>query len=446
MQTPLPPKPLERVRAKVAAQKAALPALYGDVDFDITPERFTDDPKASVAPRLARGGLDSDKVALIKAYTMLGDVVADAYAALMPTYGFRPLIQMLTKACDEGIAAVADAPPELAAFIADMERVPEWLDMDLVREGQRLDRNAAANLGPFAIRGAFIATFMNKYAALPMALTGTLSNDTAARRVNETATFFTTTLLPGSLERHGAGFKAAAMVRLMHSMVRFNALKRSDRWDVGVYGIPIPQVDQMPAGLIPIFLMSYKIVAKGRKTFTPEERARVELARYRCFLLGLPEDLLADTPQGVVDTMNARSATLRAGFDDATCGELVRATLNAYLPPDERPENRLFDKVERRFSKVFFLRNFMNGDLAAARRMGVEIGPRDFMMFGLVALLVTSQLTAYRLARNVPGVSDLADAHLVAKLRRQLKRYGHAEFTSDAEKYRPAGNAKPAAA
>ena len=334
---------LEKVRAKVASQKTALPALYGDVDFDSTPERFTDDPKASVAPRLR--GLDPDKVALIKAYTMLGDVVADAYAALMPKYGFRPLIAMLTTACDAGIDAVADAPPELAAFITDMEATPDWVDMDLVREGQRLDRNAAANLGPFAIRGAFIATFMNKYAALPMALTGTLSNDTAARRVNETATFFTTTLLPGSLERHGAGFKAAAMVRLMHSMVRFNALKRSDRWDVGVYGIPIPQVDQMPAGLIPIFLMSYKIVGQGRKTFTADERARVELARYRCFLLGLPEDLLADTPQGVVDTMNARSGTLRAGFDDATCGELVRATLDAYLPPDESPENRLFDKV-----------------------------------------------------------------------------------------------------
>lgn len=439
-------KPLDRVLAKVASQKTALPELYGDVDFGVTPERYTDDPTASVAPRLSRAALDPDKVALVKAYTMLGDGVADAYAALMPRYGFRPLVAMLTQACDEGIEAVPGAPPELSAFIADMERAPEWLDMDLVREGQRLDRNAAANLGPFAIRGAFIATFMNKYAALPMALTGTLSNDTAARRVNETATFFTTTLLPGSLERHGAGFKAAAMVRLMHSMVRFNALKRSDRWDVGVYGIPIPQVDQMPAGLIPIFLMSYKIVAKGRKTFTPEERARVELARYRCFLLGLPEDLLADTPQGVVDTMNARSATLRAGFDDATCGELVRATLNAYLPPDERPENRLFDKVERRFSKVFFLRNFLNGDLAAARRMGVEIGPRDFMMFGVVALAVTSQLMAYRLARNVPGVSDLADARLVAKLKRQLKRYGHAEFTSDAEKYRPTSGVKPAAA
>jgi hypothetical protein len=101
---------LEKVRAKVASQKTALPALYGDVDFDVTPERFTDDPATSVAPRLIKGGLDPDKVALIKAYTMLGDVVADAYAALMPKYGFRPLIQMLTQACDEGIAAVPDAP------------------------------------------------------------------------------------------------------------------------------------------------------------------------------------------------------------------------------------------------------------------------------------------------------------------------------------------------
>jgi hypothetical protein len=228
-------------------------------------------------------------------------------------------------------------------------------------------------------------------------------------------------------------------------MVRFNALKRSNLWDVGVYGIPIPQVDQMPAGLIPIFLMSYKIVATGRTAFTPEERARVELARYRCFLLGLPEDLLADTPQGVVDTMNARSATLRAGFDDATCGELVRATLNAYLPPDESPANRLFDKVERGFAKVFFLKNFLNGDRAAAHRMGVEIGPRDFMLFGLVALLVSSRLAVYRLARNVPGVAELADRRLVARLKKQLARYGHAEFTSDAKKYRPASVTKAAA-
>jgi hypothetical protein len=436
---------LDEVRARVAAQKTQLPHLYGEIDFDAVPERFTEDPATSVAPKAISGAEPTpEHIALVRAYAMLGDRVADAYASLMPQYGFRPLIAMLTRACDQGLEAVPDAPAELVAFIRDMEQVPDWLDMDLVRRGMRLDRNAAANLSPFAIRGAFVATFMNKYAALPMALTGTLGNETAARRVNETASFFTTTLLPGAMERRGAGFKAAAMVRLMHSMVRFNALRRVGGWDAKVYGVPIPQVDQMPAGLIPIFLISYKLLRKGRTTFTPDERAKVELARYRCFLLGLPEDLLADNPVGIVQAMTARNQTLRKGFDDATCGTLVRATLAAYLPPDTSWRNRLFNTVERGFSKVFFLRQFMGGDLAAAARMGVTITAADRLLFGLVALIVTSRMAAYGLALKVPGLRDVADRDLVRQLRRHLARYGHAEFTTDAAQYRP--TARPAAA
>lgn len=437
---------IEQVRARVAEQKVRLPDLYGGIDFDLVPERFTEIPAESVAPKSVAGAEPSaEQLALIRAYTLLGDRVADAYAGLMPQHGFRGLIGLLTRACDEGVEAIPDAPPELVAFIRDMEQVPDWLDMALVREGARLDRPAAAILSPFAIRGAFVATFMNKYAALPMALTGTLGHESAARRVNETASFFTTTLLPGALERHGPGFKAAAMVRLMHSMVRFNALRRPGAWDARVYGVPIPQVDQMPAGLIPIFLLSYKLLRQGRTTFTPAERARVELSRYRCFLLGLPEDLLADNPVGIVQAMTARNQTLRRGFDDETCGALVRATLSAYLPPDRSWRNRLFNSVERGFAKVFFLRQFLGGDRAAAARMGVEITSADRILFLLVALVVTSQMAVYGLALKVPGLRSLADRYLVRQLRRHLVRYGHAEFTTDAAQYRPTA-ARPAAA
>ncbi|KQY35924.1 hypothetical protein ASD38_05135 [Caulobacter sp. Root487D2Y] len=430
---------IEQVRARVASQKTLLPALYGNMDFDATPERFTEDAsKAVVRDRAPLGvSVSQDDLDRVRAYTMLGDIVADAYAALIPKYGFRRLIDMLTTACEQGVEAVVEAPPQLLAFIADMEATPDWVDMDLVREGARLDLNATAHLAPFAIRGAFVATFLNKYSALPMALTGTLSNDTAARRVNETATFFATTVLPGALERHGAGFKAAAMVRLMHSMVRFNAI-RSGRWDVSVYGVPIPQVDQMPAGLIPVFLMAFKILRQGRRHFTAEERARVELARYRCFLLGLPQDLLADTPEGVVRIMTARNTTLRQGFDDETCGALVRATLAAYLPPDRSPANRLHDRIERRFAKAFFLRHFMNGDQAAAARMGVEVGAGDRLVFAAVALGVIARMMAFRAADKAPGLRDVANAVLVRRVRKLLARYGHAEYVTDAAQYRPA--------
>ncbi len=433
---------LEQVRARVASQKTLLPSLYGQIDFDRMPERFTEDPSQAIVQDRAPGGVavTDYELDLVRAYTMLGDVVADAYAALMPAIPFRRLIDMLQEACARGVEQVAGAPPELVAFIRDMERIPDWLDMNLVREGARLDLNATANVSPFAIRGAFIATFLNKYSALPMALTGTLSNETAARRVRETAHFFACTVLPGALDRHGEGFLAAAMVRLMHSMVRVNVL-RSGRWDASVYGVPIPQVDQMPAGLIPIFLRAFRLIREGRRTFTPAERAQVELARYRCFLLGLPEDLLADTPEGVVRMMTARNTTLRNGFDDQTCGSLIRATLAAYLPPDRSLANRLHDQLERRFAKLVFVKHFLGGDRAIAQKIGVPVGTVDLAIGGLVGLGIALHVQAFELAERVPGVRDVATGILVRRVRRQLGRYGRARFTSDAAKYRPAAGA-----
>ncbi len=428
---------LDAVRARVLSQKERLPSLYGDFDFDALPERFTDAPSLSDLkdrsfPGIAVRGED---LALVRHYTMLGDVVADAYAALLPRYGFHRLVAMLTTACAQGVDAVPDAPPELAAFIGAMEATPDWVDMGMVREGARLMRNDAANVAPLAIRGAFLATFLNKYAALPMALTGALGHASAARRVNETATFFAVTTLPGAMERHGEGFKAAAMVRLMHSMVRVNAL-RSGRWDRAVYGVPIPQVDQMPAGLIWAFLRAYEVVRAGRG-FTREERAQVEFHRYRCFLLGLPEDLLSDTPEGILSLMIARGSTLRAGFDDETCGALIRATLSAYLPPDRSLKYRAFDAVERRFSTGFFVRYFLQGDVARAAAMGVELSVADRLVFWALAPLLMGRMALYDALLRVPGLSGAVDDALVRKIRRLLARYGHAEFVSDAARYRP---------
>lgn len=429
---------LEQVRARVASQKKLLPELYGQIDFERMPERWTEDAaQAIVKDRAPMGVAMTDyELELVRAYTMLGDVVADAYAALMPKIPFRRLIDMLQEACAHGVERVEGAPPELVAFIRDMERIPDWVDMDMVREGARLDLNATANISPFAIRGAFIATFLNKYSALPMAMTGTLSNQTAARRVRETAHFFACTVLPGALDRYGEGFKAAAMVRLMHSMVRVNVL-RSGRWDAKVYGVPIPQVDQMPAGLIPIFLLAFRMLREGRREFTPGERAQVELARYRCFLLGLPEDLLSDTPEGIVRMMTARNTTLRESFDDEVCGSLIRATLSAYLPQDDSYASQLHDQVERRFAKLIFVQHFLGGDRSLAAKMGIPIGIDDVVIGGLVGAGIALQVKAFEIAEQIPGVRDVASWILEKRVEQLIAGLGHARFTTDASKYRP---------
>ncbi|WP_226015928.1 oxygenase MpaB family protein [Novosphingobium sp. FKTRR1] len=437
------------LRAKVASQRTDNPVMFGAVDFSIWPERLLKDqpelsdlrgPFAKDASRLLAR---SDLIERMEAYTMLGDTVADPYAALMPQYGFRPLVDMLTLACDKGLDAVPDAPAELVRFIRSMEATPAWVNMDLIERGASIQRNAMANFAPWAIRGGFIATFMNKYAALPMALTGTLSHKTAGRRIKETAVFFATSTLPGALQRFGPGFKAAAMVRLMHSMVRFNVLARA-RWDQRVYGIPIPQVDQMPAGLISDYFLSAKALKEGRKTFNADERAQVELSRYRCFLLGLPQDLLGDNPQDVVDIWNARMVTIRSGFDEATCGALLKATMETELVDTSTPAGAIRERFEKSFSKLYFLQNFCDGKEERARDFGVRIDAADKLRAGLVGVHVIGRIRAFEAAAKVPGLRRLADRRLVGKVRNYLGTLGHAEFTSDAEKYRPAPGAVPA--
>jgi hypothetical protein len=441
------PELAERVRS----QRERLPSLYGAVDFSAPPYRLALDPddESSLPKWVAdRGELLEDErtIELMSTATMLGDVVADAYAALMERQSFKSLIDMLQRACREGIDSVPGAPPELERFIAAMEQRPDWLDMDLVREGARHERIPQALIAPFVIRGAFMATFLNTYAALPMALTGALGGRRAARRVNETASFFAVTTMPGALDRHGQGFEAAAMVRLMHSMVRYNALKKSGKWDLDVYGIPIPQVDQMPAGLISVYLLARQVEANGRSDFDARERAIVEFARYRCFLLGLPEELLPTTPEAIIRVMHARAATLRDDFDDEICGELVRATMSAYLKPTRSLPDRLSDAIEKSYSKFFFNRTFLNGNGETFAGLGVAMGLEDYACVALFAPLVFGSFWAASTTSRLPIVGALTDRVVTEVLKQRLASYGMPEFTTDASKYTPVAKAQPAAA
>ncbi|MFZ5601882.1 MAG: DUF2236 domain-containing protein, partial [Pseudomonadota bacterium] len=111
------PTPLKTLQAQVLEQKTRIPSLYGNVDFSIVPERFaaTLNDKSLLPPKYARKHrarilADKENVQRALAYTMLGDLVADAYAALMPKYGFKRLIDMLSEACAHGLQAVPNAP------------------------------------------------------------------------------------------------------------------------------------------------------------------------------------------------------------------------------------------------------------------------------------------------------------------------------------------------
>lgn len=427
--------------AVVARQREDIPAIYGEVDFSVVPERLDvnaspdDDRFGRHREAIERVFDQPELLERMRGYTMTGDRVADAYAGLIPERGFRALVDMLDTACERGVEHVDDAPPELVALIRSMEDTPDWVDMDLVEQGARRERVPMATATPFAIRGAFLATFLNKYAAMPMTMTGTLSDEAARKRVFETASFFTATTLPGALDRDGKGFQAAAKVRLMHSMVRFHLLT-SGRWDVDTYGIPIPQVDQMPAGTIGTYFLSARVLAKGRTEFTHDERATVELARYRCFLLGLPEDLLGDTPQEIVDLLTARHITLREGYDDEICGSLVRGTMGVDLFDRTSVKGKIHAWLEDGFSRFVLVKSFLGGDAERAESVGIEFERRHKAAAGVAAAAVFGNKAFYDIGLRLPGASGWVDGRLNAKLARLLDSYGHADFVTDPGRYK----------
>ena len=425
----------------VTQQRDDLPGIYGEVDFTVVPERLDegatidDERFAALRDAVSRVFDRPELLETMRNATMTGDRIADAYAALIPTYGFKTLVEMLETACERGVESVENAPRELVDLIVAMETTPAWVDMTLVAQGARAERIPMATATPLAIRGAFLATFLNKYAALPMTMTGTLSDEAAAKRVFETASFFTATTLPGALDRSGKGFEAAAKVRLMHSMVRYHILN-SGKWDVATYGIPIPQADQMPAGLIGVFLMSAQLLGKGQNDFTPEQRASVELSRYRCFLLGLPENLLGDTPQEIVDLLMARHVSLREGYDDETCGALVRGTMEADLFDTSSMRGRLHAWLENGFSKFVLIKSFLGGDTERAASIGITFGPREKVAAGVAAGSLALKTAFYRVGLRLPVVSSRVDARLNRRLVELLELYGHADFVTDADRYK----------
>ncbi|GAB98669.1 hypothetical protein GONAM_02_01920 [Gordonia namibiensis NBRC 108229] len=430
---------------RVARQADELPELYGDFDFDTTPERFTTDPdvKSALPRRLGDRNKylnDPRLMELVHTSTFLADVPADRVAALSARYPVSELVNLVRRVCREGAENVPDAPPEIGELIAVMQEKPDWIDFGLIDDGAAYSRLYAALVSPFMTRGAFLATFTNSYAALPMTITGALSGTRAAHRVNETTAYFAVTALPGGLERFSAGFEATVMVRLMHSMVRFNALQRTGRnnrkkrtWDTRVYGLPVPQIDQFPAGMIGPYQKADKAV-RANRDLPYDERAMVEFHRYRGFLLGLPEELLPGSAQEIVDLFNARAATLRYGYDD-DCRKLVSSTMDAYLRPSASTFDRAADAVEKSYSKLAFTATFCEGNFKKAADMGVDLSVTDLARAAATAPWLTSRFAAVRIAGRLPVLQDLADQYITELVKRRLDDYGIPEYTTDSREY-----------
>jgi len=210
-------------------QKSIAPSVYAALDLDLEPERFRtelgDNSIIKNNPRIQSLLQDKDKIELFRQLTLMGDPLADAFAARIPELGYKSARAMLDKAAEQGIDSVPDAPEELVRLMRTMETTPPWVDWDLIDKASENSRLLTALTGEAIIRVAFMMTYVNGYQGLPMVITGALTSDSAAKRMKETISTFKLATLPGALRQGGVAYQSAVKVRVMHAMVRTSLLK-----------------------------------------------------------------------------------------------------------------------------------------------------------------------------------------------------------------------------
>jgi hypothetical protein len=169
-----------------------------------------------------------------------GDPLADAVAEEVHVLG-RDGRAQLQRGMVSGLAALADPPPAIAAFLTDTERLPSYADNDLLDHGSvpLFTVPSAAHVVSLSA-GALIRVYESPSISQVLATSGRLIEG-ADRRIRETGKWVSSVMLPGSLRPGGPGYIATLQVRVLHANMR--RLARSRGFDEAAYGAPINQVD-----------------------------------------------------------------------------------------------------------------------------------------------------------------------------------------------------------
>jgi hypothetical protein len=330
---------------------------------------------------------------------VMGDPLADDYVALYPKLGYAKARAMLDTALERGIDQVPDAPPALRALFAEVDTVPSWVDWKRVERGAAVMRRYAPLTWVFA-RLAFAQTYVNANAGMPLYMSGSLGQETAARRLKETDRWRLGIQQPGALRREGDGFKTVVRVRVLHALLRHHLLS-SGKWDVARLGMPIPQLDMAGANVGMLLAHSYLLTGLGVFMTPSELEDVIHLWRYHGHLIGVADDLNPKSRKDLrrIDTLIA--TTIRNGFDERARA-LTRSTMNTPLREGDGPLGALLDYIDIRASHGLY--QLTNGR-KVYEMMGLD-DDRKWLWFLPGAFAVIFPIDTLR--RFLPGGSWLA--------------------------------------
>ncbi|MCZ4652354.1 oxygenase MpaB family protein [Gordonia amicalis] len=242
------------------------------------------------------------------------DPVAERFVdEVYGTLGPEAARALLDKALTDGLDSIENPPPALVELFEEFETVPDWVDPELIAEGEEIWRRWGTGL--FSVAGGITLEMYTEAAvAKPLSLAGGYAGDNALRRFLETSRFWIDVSQPGALLTPGSAGRATAMrVRVMHVWVRRTVAKHPE-WDVERWGEPISQSYQLLTLLGGSVVPASALWLTGVQTTPREIRVLLHYQRYLGHLLGVRTQWF---PETIADSLRllafVNDAQLRRG-------------------------------------------------------------------------------------------------------------------------------------
>ncbi len=274
---------------------------------------------------------------------------------------------LLARALEHGIDAVSNAPAGLRALFTEVDRVPAWVDWDVIDRGGELLRRAGPLGGIVLGAKSLVHGYASPGGNKPLVFSGRL-REQAARRLNETSRYVQAVTSPRGLRRDGDGFAITLKVRLMHAKVR-QMILASGRWRAEEWGAPINQHDVTGTSLLFSQSVIVGLRTLGVRVTSAEADSYIHLWRYASWLMGGDAELLPASEVEATRLAELIAATMGPPDDDSRA--LTRALMESPLTGASSPRARQW--AERRSAFGYALgRELLGDELADGLAMPVN--------------------------------------------------------------------------
>lgn len=226
-------------------------------------------------------------------HTMIGDPALDPVMEELAELPPADLHRYIRAGVEQDDAAALRCAPQALRDFFDGLEVPDWVDFEAFRPGQRaFFHNMGNMLIAYAIGSAVegFSTLVSKSFSITGRVTGL--GPGAERRLRQNNRHMVETYYPGGLQRDGDGWKIAMRIRFVHARMR-KLLADSPAWDHAAWGTPLSAAHIGGIALYTFSIRQFEhAMAMGSAVSREERDSIVRIWRYGGHVLGVPAAIL----------------------------------------------------------------------------------------------------------------------------------------------------------